>query len=600
MKFPFPFLHSLLVNFTNVLTRFPLAMLYAFTGTYAAILEAHLTDPWSHPFWIKVILCCEIGMLFAIAISTFMETVSKRKGYLMGSRIVLLLLTTAYFFSFPDKLLPTDWYRFILLAALGHLLVACAPFHGKGHINGFWHYNKSLFLRFLTAVLYSAVIFAGICAAMMALTNLFDIAINNNTYFSVWLLIAGAFNTCFFLAGIPKDPLSLDKEDLYPAGLKIFTQFVLIPLLSIYVIILLAYELKILAQWDLPRGWVANLLIAFAVFGILSLLLVFPVRNISKNKWITLYSKAFYWILLPLLALLFIAIGTRIKNYGFTEERFWVATIGIWLVFTAAYFISTSGENIKIIPSSLIVVIVIVLVIMTPICIKSQQNRLTHLLQEQHLLKDGKIITVNGQPNPHDSHKITSIVQYLYATYGKSAVQPFFNKDLDQLPASMKTYAFTDTVLNSVGIEPVYFISDSATGPLYISLYREDNKTINITGYDYLISRTYHVQGKENYQLGKHSASITFDKSRAHLTVTIQLDRQDNLHIPLDALIGRLLSRHRADGSTTIQDSNFVIAENNQMQVKLMISSLNGTLKKGSIDYTGMNIGLSYLIRIKK
>src|SRR5690606_1713700 len=159
----------------------------------------------------------------------------------------------------------------------------------------------ALFLRFLTAVLYSVVLYAGLAVGLMALEELFGLDIEGKFYFRLLLVIAGIFNTLMFLSGIPEKPLSDEAAGDYPKSLKIFTQYVLIPLVSVYVLILLAYEFKILLEWDLPRGWVSNLIIAFAVFGILSLLLVYPVRNSQEDKWIRWYSKTYYWVMLPLL-----------------------------------------------------------------------------------------------------------------------------------------------------------------------------------------------------------------------------------------------------------------------------------------------------------
>src|SRR3546814_18791287 len=146
---------------------------------------------------------------------------------------------------------------------------------------------------------------------------LFVIDFPDERYFQVWSIIAAIFNTSMFLAGVPERTLQSDQ--IYPRTLQIFTQYVLIPLVSVYVLILLAYELKILVQWDLPRGWVSNLIIAFAVAGVLSLLLVFPVRHSTGNKWILWYGKVFHWLLLQLAALLFLALGTRLADYDRTS-----------------------------------------------------------------------------------------------------------------------------------------------------------------------------------------------------------------------------------------------------------------------------------------
>src|SRR5690606_10629702 len=115
-------------------------------------------------------------------------------------------------------------------------------------------------------------------------------------------------------------------------------------------------------------------IIAFAVFGILSLLLVFPVRKNPENKWIGWYARAFYWIVLPLAALLFLAIGTRIFDYGFTVARFIVLITGFWLIFIALYFLLGKKENIKLVPASLIAVTLLTTVLAFPVSVHSQKN----------------------------------------------------------------------------------------------------------------------------------------------------------------------------------------------------------------------------------
>jgi membrane-bound metal-dependent hydrolase YbcI (DUF457 family) len=128
---------------------------------------------------------------------------------------------------------------------------------------------------------------------------------------------------------------------------------VLIPLATVYVVILLAYEIKILVQWELPKGLVSNLILGYAVFGILSLLLVYPIREQEENKWLKTYARSFYFLLIPLLGLLFTAAGTRIFRYGITEMRYFLIVLACWLLFITVYFLVAKKQNIKLIPISL-------------------------------------------------------------------------------------------------------------------------------------------------------------------------------------------------------------------------------------------------------
>src|SRR5690606_27206240 len=102
-----------------------------------------------------------------------------------------------------------------------------------------------MFLRIITAVIFSGVLFAGLAGAIAALHALFGLDFRDEWYGRLFLWIAGIFNTIFFFAGIPEDAEALEREHDYPKVLKVFTQFVLVPLVTIYLLILLAYEAKI-------------------------------------------------------------------------------------------------------------------------------------------------------------------------------------------------------------------------------------------------------------------------------------------------------------------------------------------------------------------
>src|SRR5699024_7800906 len=168
----------------------------------------------------------------------------------------------------------------------------------------FWQYNKTLFLRFLTAVLFYGVLFIGLVVALGSLELLFNISFDFESYLELFYIIGGIFNTWFFLAGIRDAIHKLDRIRNYPKGLKVFTQNILIPLVIIYMIILYLYMAKIITQWAWPEGWISILVLSFSIAGILANLLLHPLRNDIKYKWVKRFSKGYYWILVPLSILL--------------------------------------------------------------------------------------------------------------------------------------------------------------------------------------------------------------------------------------------------------------------------------------------------------
>ena len=596
MRLNMPSLHHLGLGLLQTCRRFPWTILYALAGMLSAQVLVG-SDP-QPQLAVKLVLCCELGLVFSIALTVWAESRKVRTAWL---QIALLALLTGYFFLFPPALRGADWYRFFLLAAFGHLAVSVAPFLKKGSVGDFWHYNKTLFLKFLTAFLYSAVLFAGICVAVLAIDELFKLGFNDNIYFRIWLVIAAVFNTCFFLANLP--PADKDHPQDYPKGLKIFTQYVLIPLISIYVVILLVYEIKILVQGSLPNGWVANLIIAFAVAGILSLLLIHPIRKQEENKWILWYSKIYYIALIPLTLLLFVAIITRLRSYGFTEERFLVLATGLWLVFIIVYTLSRKQAQIKIIPLSLMAVIMVTLLLISPICIRSQQNRLRAMLLQNHRLQQGKITDAGATLSPEQRSNITSIVQYLYENHGRRPLQPFFAIDLSRLDSSYSTYVFTNVVLDSVNIEAIrpYQLAAKSTGITYFHIYSKNNATVQTTGYDYLLNGPYLDPAVPDqarvWQVGHHQISIQMNDS---LVFLVQLDDSAGLELPAGTMIRQLVWRYANNGTEPEDMEELTLAaENDRMKVKLLISDLSGHTRQKALQEKTLRLSFDCLIRLK-
>ena len=243
-------------------------------------------------------------------------------------------------FSFGEEISEVEVLQFFVLNLALHLLVSFAGFIPKLYNqNEFWEFNKQLFIRILTAGLYSGFLFGGLALAITAVQNLFNVELNNNIYGYLFFIIAGIFNTLFFLAGIPDLNYSKSLELNYPKGLKNFTQFVLMPLISIYLIILISYEAKILVLFTLPIGWVSYLVLVFSIFGILSFLLIYPIAKDDGNLWMKTFNRWFYFLLIPLLGLLFWAILYRVFLYGFSFDRYYVLALSVWLSIVVFYFL---------------------------------------------------------------------------------------------------------------------------------------------------------------------------------------------------------------------------------------------------------------------
>ncbi|HWV73064.1 MAG TPA: DUF4153 domain-containing protein [Pseudosphingobacterium sp.] len=480
----------------------------------------------------KLLAICNITFTLLLAADLYAEMEQLSSFTKNTVRLGVLIIGLLLFFTLEPAIYQTHLYQLILAAIVGHLLVAFFPFIRKNAINGFWQFNKTLFLRFITAVLYSVVLFVGLAIALFAVNNLFSLHLDDKYYFRLFLVISICFNTVFFLAGIPAEISTLEKQNDYPKGLKIFTQYVLIPLMSIYLMILLVYEIKIIMDWQLPKGLVSNLIIGYAFFGILALLLINPIRNIEGNTWIRLFSRFFYLMMIPLLILLLLAIYVRVGNYGITEPRYFLIAIALWLIFITSYFLWSKEQNIKIIPLSLCIVVIGCSFGPQGAFYRSRVSQITRLekINLQH-------------PNDKDYEK-ASIIRYLIKNHGLSSLQHFTKKDLIATEVSMNTSqdSISYYQLEENKIDTAYALLRINRNKIYPSnnlnynVSVQNDQVVNVINWDYMIRLDDYQQLKQA-KMGEDS--IFIQRSNDSRTCTVQIDNYKHT-FKLDSLFNTI------------------------------------------------------------
>ncbi len=523
----FPTIQSITGGLLATVKRFPLTVLCALVGT-AILIHITRHDWFGYSYyhynyehmivWAKIAMCCALGLCLFMAASLFSES----KGHGLKEKIIvqaiMFVLIVAYYFSIQhyESFGVENLTRYSLYIIASHMMVAFAPFLKKNSINGFWQFNRILFLRFLLSFLYTVVLYGGICIAMWLLDDLLHVEIHGHYYAYAWFCMAGIFNTLFFLSGVPQNITELDADTTYLKGLKGFTQFVLLPLVTGYLLILYAYALRMIIIGDLPKGYVSNLVISFSGLGILSLLLIYPIRNLDDNKWIKTFSKWFYWALYPLIVLLGFSIYHRIHEYGITADRYFVIVLAIWLACMSAYFLFNKKENIKLIPISLCVI-----AIMSSfgpwgafgISARSQKNQLEKVLVENKILVNGKIDT-NGVQNAdyQTKYRIQSIVAYLIKIDNLEVIQPWFKQSLDTLQDdggyNGRYYYYnkgSDVVMSYIGFKEYSnsgynnYNSIITRNFMLQSSSSDEPQSIELKGYDYVSKmRDYYGSGGDD------------------------------------------------------------------------------------------------------
>ena len=563
--------------------RFPMALTCAIlSATLLIYMVDEDTDFKDNVHLFYALQTLWLGMVAYLGLSVFSERYTMRTTTVIMLNMAVAALMVYYFYAQPEFYTVKSVSRFIILLIAAHLGVSFAPFLVNTEVNGFWQYNKSLLIRFLTSAVYSAVFYIGLSIALLAIKELFNIDFGEKIYLYLFITVGVILTTWFFLAGVPSRVIALEQVREYPKGLRIFTQYVLLPLVVIYLIILYFYEAKILFTLVWPRGIVSYLILGFSTLGMLALLLVWPLRDDAEHTWIRTFTKRFFLAVFPLIILLIMAIGRRVMEYGVTENRYFLIVLSLWLFIVAIYFLFSLRKNIKFVPLSLF--FAVMLSGFGPwnafqVSSLSQHNRLEKIFQENKILVNGKAVKPKKQIKRADEKEISSIINYMIDVHGVESIQDLFSQDLSVVTKEKKgEYTNkTDQVLALLGMESnlAYAAMEPASKENHeYSCTRSDGKLVS--GFDYSIPVNIYPINDSYYDNGfidSISYDIKYSEKQFAIIITIDKDNVDT--IILEKTFMNLKSQYGSNDSSVDETYMQLNASSAKYDYKLELDGLN-------------------------
>ena len=181
-------------------------------------------------------------------------------------------------------------------------------------------------LHVVTQLFFGLVIAGIITAALYAIFGsffyIFGIKEPDNFYIYLWEFV------WFFIAPQVCCTLITQDEDEVnePARvLQLILNFILSPAIIIYTVILYAYFIRIVLEWDLPKGGVAWLVMGFVTVAMAGRLM----QYVLKQHYYDWFYRNFTWIAIPPLILYWVGSIYRIRLYSFTESRFYLMIAGV-------------------------------------------------------------------------------------------------------------------------------------------------------------------------------------------------------------------------------------------------------------------------------
>lgn len=470
MKFKFLSVRVIGQNARETFLRFPEPLIAALTAAILSwlVVQETLDDTAQN---MLVILVTAMGISLFFALATFCETRKALSDKMARLRIVAMLtaagILALLYFSHHIQPSHAFIWRFMEFFVATHLLVAFLPYL-RGTEQGFWEFNQRLFSRFVFSAFFTGVLYAGLAVAMASIDYLLDFEFDYKDYLRVAIACGFVFNTWFFLAGVPKPLPRRDEPEAFPRNLEVFTKFLLIPLVTGYLLILYAYALKIGIQWTWPKGTVGYLVSAFSLLGIFALLLTHPIQQTTNNRWIRAYARGFYFALFPLVVMLLMGTCTRLGEYGVTERRYLLLVLGFWLAGIASYFSFSKQRDIRTIPVSLFVVILLTTVgpwSAYAVSYRSQLARLERLLEQSGVLVNGQLVKLDkpeaANVQRDRAYEISNLVDYVVSEHDGKGIEKWFSPSVQKELGEFKSrfafnrsgsYVVSGSMLSEMGL----------------------------------------------------------------------------------------------------------------------------------------------------
>jgi hypothetical protein len=343
------FISTLSRNALSSFNRFPLVVLWTTLGS-VFLISVYATDNFDYIKTFEALsLILILGVSWLIGTQFISESLKHNalnRFVFKGVALILLGLFYYYLHVVKQDLSEVEVERFFLLLLAGHVLVVFAPFIKSWHSEKFWNYLKSMFFAISKSVFYAVVLFIGLSLAIAAFDFLFDFKFNTYIYLQNFIFCLGIVNTFIFLNDFPKLDDLEDKIE-FSKAIEVLVNYILIPLSLLYIVIVYAYAIKIVIEWELPRGWVTYLISALSILAFVIHIAIEPVREQHSSKFIQKFFPRYFYAIIPLLPLLFIGLYKRISDYNFTELRYLGLVLAIWIAVMLFYMLFSKTKRLS-------------------------------------------------------------------------------------------------------------------------------------------------------------------------------------------------------------------------------------------------------------
>lgn len=579
MEFKKRFMHQI-SNIGQAYTRYPLTMVLFIV---LSVLNAFqiVDDISGYERFVHGLL---VGILLTMVAShlneRFIEGSKQRWVILTGAMILSIL----YYLILPKNDPAYLMYQVRTAVLVFALFIAFIWIPSiKNNITHFYQYFLAAFKYGFTTLLYGLILTLGFQAIISSIDYLLfsvDYDYMIHTANIIWFI----FVPSYFLSLVPPtDSYSqanevsqdiptenlLEEVEAFEVTkfLKILINYIVIPLIGVYTLILLAYILLNI------RGefWTDNLLEPMLISYTIIIILVYLLASNLTEPMAYYFRQIFPKIMIPIVVFQSIASVLKIREMGITHGRYYVILFGIFALIAGLIFSFLVKEKAGLIVPFLVVLAVISVIPPVDaftVAKNSQKNLLTATLEENEMLQNNQV-QKNSMLSLQDKERITASTDYLY-----------YMDDIEEVAFLPEGFELYDDFADVFGFPMTYEGSESQDEfNQYASLNRSNPDAMVITEEDYFVElylSNYEeeiseiiIEINEDYTLQTKNSLPYFE-----MVVTDEAGAEV-LTIDLEPLfIQGFASVSQGNEMMATEDTMTLIVENEELKVRILALEL--------------------------
>lgn len=501
--------------------RFPLTLVMTFLLMVATILLAHLDySSEQQDLYQKIVLTFALGIPMTAAGKVLIERYRLDSIKKYGVEALAVVLILLYYLMLPKTLTPYFAMRYMALWSILFFAFLLIPyFHDR---EGLSRYVLHLVGRFFLTMLYAGVILLGVFMIIFSIEQLFDVNWWNEIYMDAFIIIACAFGVTYFLGSVPEQDSVIPTEGFSKVFKGLFL-YILIPILSIYTVILYAYFIKVLFSFKLPEGVIGNLVLWYALVSIITLFFVRDLRD--EVPWLSKFFKFYIPLLSIPLVMLYIALFIRINAFGLTMPRYFVVSLAVFSTITAGLMWRVKKDTAVI--SMILLVTFITIAFFGPLSgynltLSSQTKQLEVLLKANDMLSNSGQLLPNANVSKEAQIDISKKITFLVDAY-----------TIDQIKVLPKTFN-DETAKQYLGFElQSYWYSRPEAIKRFSYYEKTPVMLIPLDDAEYMLNTEKHVDLPQTNMV--NDLTIKNDKDnlviRENRTILMSIDLNENAAI---------------------------------------------------------------------